>query len=125
MMPNEHDNDLPLFDGLLRQENTRSVLEKQWMTLTRQTLPRIAAQRQSSNVPWPVKNDHCFMRILLDAVHHQRWDRAVKARPAYRHIDQDRLAKAIALGEAVASGDVDLWALNAQSLAWRRKKELK
>lgn len=45
----------------------RAKLEAEWLTLTRQTLPRLAASRR-----WPVSADHCFMRILLDAVHGQR-----------------------------------------------------
>jgi hypothetical protein len=114
-----------MFDFPPTAKTVRQTLEENWLTLTRQTLPKIAAQRKSSDAPWPVENDHCFMRILLDAVHGQRWDAVVKQRPAYRHMDQDRLAKAIALGEAVVSGEVDLWVLNAQSLAWRRKGALK
>jgi hypothetical protein len=94
----------------------RAQLEVAWLTLTRQTLPALAKPRG-----WPVNADHCLMRILLDAVHGGRWDRAVQGRPAYQHVDAERLVAAVALGERVAAGEADLWALNAQSLGWRGK----
>lgn len=96
---------------------TRAELEARWLTLTRETLPSLAAARG-----WPVALDHCFMRILLDAAHGGRWDRMVTRRPAYRHVTADRLAAAVALAEAVAAGTASLPALNAQSLAWRRMR---
>ncbi len=95
----------------------RAQLEADWLTMTRQTLPALAKTRH-----WPVSLDHCFMRILLDAVHGARWDTVVLRRPAYKHVEQDRLAAAIALAQRVVTNDADLWALNAQSLAWRGKR---
>ncbi len=94
----------------------RAELETEWLTLTRQTLPALAKGRR-----WPVSADHCFMRILLDTVHGGRWDRIVQGRPAYKHVDAEQLATAVALGGQVVIGKADLWALNAQSLAWRGK----
>lgn len=94
----------------------RARLEAEWLAITRKTLPALATARR-----WPVSADHCFMRILLDAVHGGRWDAEVQGRPAYKHIDRARLAAAVTLAERVVSGDADLWALNAQSLVWRRK----
>jgi hypothetical protein len=67
-----------------------------------------------------VSADHCFQRILLDAAVGGIWYKAVKARPAYRHIGYDLLDCAVRLGREVASGSADLTALNRQSLAWRR-----
>ena len=94
----------------------RARLEAEWLAITRDTLPALAKTQ-----PWPVSADHCFMRILLDAVHEGRWDRAVQGRPAYKHIDVEQLVAAVNLAERVAAGETDLWALNAQSLAWRGK----
>ena len=96
---------------------SRARLEAEWQAITRQTLPALAKTRR-----WPVSADHCFMRILLDAVHDGRWDRVVQERPAYKHINVERLASAVALAERVAEDEADLWALNAQSLAWRGKR---
>jgi hypothetical protein len=98
------------------EASDREALEARWLHLTRQTLPTLSPTRN-----WPVCADHCFMRILLDAVHGERWDNAIKARPAYRHIETARLAAAVTLAEQVVAGEADLWALNAQSLRWRGK----
>ena len=93
----------------------RAVLEARWLQLTRETLPALAGSRR-----WPVSADHCFQRILLDHAVGGRWYDHVSRRPAYRHLADDALARAVAMGEAVATGAADLHALNVQSLAWRR-----
>lgn len=95
---------------------SRAQLEAEWLIITRQTLPALAKTRR-----WPVSADHCFMRILLDAVHGDRWDNMVKGRPAYKHIEWVQLVAAVALAERVVANEADLWALNAQSLVWRGK----
>ena len=96
----------------------RSDLEQTWLQLTRVTLPRLSALRN-----WPVREDHCFQRILLDVVYGGVWYDHVKGRPAYRWIAIDRLEAAVALGQRIADGDEDLRVLNARSLAWRRENK--
>jgi hypothetical protein len=93
----------------------REEREARWLTLTRATLPGMAAQRG-----WPVSADHCFQRILLDHACAGRWYDHIPGRPAYRHAPDDVLDRAIGLGEAVIAGAADLVALNRGSLAWRR-----
>ena len=95
----------------------RSVLERRWLVLTRETLPALAAARR-----WPVSADHCFQRILLDHAVGGRWYDHVARRPAYRHIDAAALARAVALGEGAAAGEADMDALNRRSLLWRGKR---
>lgn len=95
----------------------RPALEARWLVLTRERLPALAAARG-----WPVRADHCFQRILLDHAAGGRWYDHVAGRPAYRHIGADGLARAVALGEAVAAGEADLPALNDRSLAWRGRR---
>jgi hypothetical protein len=70
---------------------------------------------------WPVQADHCFQRILLDQAFGGRWYDHVAGRPAYRHVTDAVLSRAIALGEAVIAGNLDLAVLNQQSLLWRGK----
>lgn len=94
----------------------RPALEAAWLTLTRETLPALARPRG-----WPVAADHCFQRILLDNAAGGCWYDAVRGRPAYAHASDDVLARAVALGEAVAAGAADLADLNRRSLAWRGK----
>jgi hypothetical protein len=69
-----------------------------------------------------VRNDHCFQRILLDAVCGGVWYDHVAGRPAYRHLDDVRLARAVALAEQAIDGTLDLEGLSAQSVRWRRKR---
>ncbi|MEL7319350.1 MAG: GCN5-related N-acetyltransferase [Pseudomonadota bacterium] len=88
---------------------------ERWFALTRERLPALARTRD-----WPVSEDHCFMRILLDNACGGVWRDFVKA-PAYRHAPLEVLERAVALGEAVERGEADVWALNARSLEWRKK----
>lgn len=95
----------------------RHQLEQRWLHLTREVLPGLADARN-----WPVRDDHCFQRILLDAICGGVWYDHVAGRPAYRHLDSERLGAAVALGERVAAGEAELEPLNAASLAWRRSR---
>ncbi|WP_245640830.1 GCN5-related N-acetyltransferase [Sphingomonas taxi] len=99
-------------------DTRRAALEVAWLTLTRGTLPGLAGLRM-----WPVRADHCFQRILLDAAVGGIWYDAVEGRPAYRFIAVDLLERAVSLGQGAAEGTVDLAALNRQSLTWRRERK--
>ena len=94
----------------------RRVLETEWLRLTREVLPALAAERG-----WPVSADHCFQRILLDNALGGRWYDHVTGRPAYRHLSLEALTRAIALARAAEQGSADLHALNRRSLTWRGK----
>ncbi len=67
---------------------------------------------------WPVREDHCFQRILLDNALGGRWVDQIPA-PAYLFAPDEVLTHAITLGEAAIAGTEDLADLNANSLAWR------
>ena len=90
-------------------------MERRWFDLTRETLPALARERG-----WPIRFDHCFQRVLLDHATGGPWRERI-ASPAYRNADDETLATAIALGEAVVAGTEDLVVLDRQSLAWRGK----
>jgi hypothetical protein len=98
---------------------TVEELRHRWLTVTREDLPGRAAQER-----WPLRADHCFQRILLDAACGGRWYDHVAGRPAYRHLDEERLAQAVSLGERLVA-DPDglelLERLDEQSLRWRGK----
>ena len=96
----------------------RAALEAEWLTLTHETLPGLAGLRM-----WPVRADHCFQRILLDAVVGGVWYDAVKGRPAYRFLAVNLLEHAVSLAQGAVDGTVDLVALNRRSLAWRRERK--
>ena len=100
----------------------RVALELRWLQLTRETLPALAQSRD-----WPVRDDHCFQRILLDHAVGGRWYDVLDRRssPVFAQLDDGQLAAAVALAERVlAEGDPLLRELDAQSLAWRGKRPL-
>lgn len=85
-----------------------------WQELTQAILPGMAADQR-----WPIRLDHCFMRVFLDNAIGGRWDLSI-GRPAIRTISDAALADAVALAESVLSEPGRLPGLNDRSLAWRR-----
>ena len=86
-----------------------------WLELTRRVLPEMAA-----NAGWPIRLDHCFMRVCLDGAIGRRWDEAV-ARPAIRHLSDEQLCRAIGVADAIRRQPALLPELNAASLRMRRR----
>ena len=92
-------------------------LVSRYMVLTKEIMPNLA---RTSHRHWPVRNDHCFQRIVLDAVCGGVWyDHLL--RPAYKNLTQELAANAVDLCNDIISGDTDLVVLNRQSLKWRGK----
>lgn len=87
------------------------------MHLTTDVLPALA---RSGGRDWPVREDHCFQRIVLDTICGGVWY-AHLARPAYKHLSPDQALRAVALCRDIAEGRADLRQLNHQSLIWRGK----
>jgi len=94
----------------------RAALAARWLALTREVLPGMAAAHR-----WPIRYDHCFMRVCLDHALGGVWHQHVK-RPAIRHLTDDQLQAAIAFAESIESDPGRLPPLNAQSLLWRSQR---
>lgn len=92
-----------------------AALRARWLRLTRTELPEAARGRPE----WPIRLDHCFGRVILDAVCGLPW-REVLAAPAWRNLDAEQLRAAVALAEAVLAGSADLDELNSRSLMLRK-----
>ncbi len=88
-----------------------------YLDLTKVVMPEIAKSRTPA---WPVSNDHCFQRIVLDTICGGVWYEHL-ARPAYRHLSNDQAYRTVQLCEDIIAGRVDIRALNRQSLIWRGK----
>lgn len=73
-----------------------------------------------SHPEWPIRLDHCFGRVVLDAVYGRPW-REVLRSPAWRNMDRDALQAAVTLAERISDGREDLTALNRRSLEMRGK----
>jgi hypothetical protein len=80
-------------------------------------MPAIAQERSRH---WPVRNDHCFQRIVLDTICAGVWYDFIE-RPAYKNISLEQAQSAVLLCEDIIEGRADLAALNQKSLAWRGK----
>jgi hypothetical protein len=97
----------------------RAALLTRYRELVLAELPRRAREQG-----WPVTEDHCFGRIVLDGAVGGRWYDVLDRRrsPAFAQLDDARLAAAVALAERIAAeGDPLLRELDARSLAWRGK----
>ncbi len=82
------------------------------------TVARLVARAAAER--WPIRADHCFLRIAYDNAVAGKWDTVV-ARPAYATLPLDRLAAAVAVLDRIdAEGRAALEPLNAASLAFRR-----
>lgn len=93
----------------------REALVDRWLALTRRVLPGMAAAEG-----WPIRLDHCFMRVCLDAAIGRPWHEAVR-RPAIRHLTEAQLAAAVAVAERIRAEPGLLPGLNRQSLLGRGK----
>lgn len=109
-----HQRPMLAFDA--GEPQPRSLVVVRWLELTRTILPGMAAPCR-----WPIRNDHCFMRVCLDAALGAPWHTVIQ-RPAIRHLTLVQLAAAIAIAEAVIATPEILVDLNRQSLRWRQKQ---
>ncbi|MBW4662567.1 MAG: hypothetical protein KME15_28315 [Drouetiella hepatica Uher 2000/2452] len=90
-----------------------------YLELTNHILPQLAHQRQ-----FPVRNNHCFQRIVLDNLFGQCWYTVLQRgkEAAYKQLTEAQLESAIALAEAIiARPDEYIYQLNQNSLRWRGK----
>ena len=91
---------------------TTDALRDRYLHLTREALP----QRAAAEPGWPVRFDHCFMRIALDHAVGGRWTDVV-ARPAYKNLSEPQLRRAVDAAERMLAGGPEVAeALNRASL---------
>ena len=93
-------------------------LVSRYLVLTKEIMPHLARR---SHPHWPVCNDHCFQRIVLDTLCGGVWYDCLP-RPAYKNLTHDQAAKAVDLCNKIILGEIDLVVLNDQSLKWRGKR---
>lgn len=99
------------------EKELKDTLIATYMNLTKEILPSLT---QNDQTDWPVSEDHCFQRIILDHVCGGVWYEHL-GRPAYKHLTEDQAQRAVELCCDIADGRVDLKQLNQQSLIWRGK----
>ena len=101
------------------EKEEKDTLIATYMHLTKEVLPSLA---KSDLRDWPVSEDHCFQRIVLDHVCGGVWYEYLD-RPAYKHLTDDQARTAVKLCQDIAKGHSDLQQLNQQSLIWRGKRK--
>ena len=101
-----------------QKEETRDLIAT-YMNPPKKVLPLLAGSDEHN---WPIREDHCFQRIVLDTICGGVWYDYL-SRPAYKHLTNDQAQRAVDLCQSIVSGKVDLHELNQQSLAWRGKSK--
>ena len=101
-------------------ENLHDLISD-YIYLTKEVFPSIA---RSGERHWPVREDHCFQRIVLDTICSGVWYEQL-TRPAYKHLTNDQALRAVKLCQDIVEERVDLKQLNQQSLIWRGKLGLR
>ena len=101
-------------------EEVRAALLAAYQRLVRVELP--AAARAGD---WGLRRDHCFARVILDAVCGGCWYAHLprpRGRSAESRLDAAQLARALQTGRGMLTGGAaEVTRLNAQSLRWRGK----
>lgn len=69
---------------------------------------------------WPIRLDHCFMRVCLDHAMGRPWHEVIP-RPAIRHAALADLGRAVAIAESIVAVPEVLPDLNRVSLRMRKQ----
>ena len=99
------------------EKEVKDSLIATYMNLTKEILPSWVRNDQTN---WPVSEDRCFQRIILDQICGGVWYEHL-GRPAYKHLTKDHAQCAVKLCCDIPDGWVNLKQLNQQSLIWRGK----
>lgn len=104
---------------VLSNGGARRALEKRYLELTKERLPAQARENR-----WPLRFDHCFMRVVLDNAFQGCWyDHLDRRAGALKTISEEKLKEAVSIAEEISqdpTGQV-LCTLNSRSLKWRGK----
>ena len=97
-------------------------LRDQWKELYSKILPSLALSKSPKQSHWPVHVDHCFGRIILDAIIGEGgpWHAKLKG-PAVKNMTAEQLQNCVNLGQAIADGKENLVELDDKSLSGRGK----
>ena len=106
--------ELPADAGRGSLDIARAGRVNRWLHLVREVLPGMSAECN-----WSISQDHCFMRVCLDASLGRPWDTVVK-RPAIKHLSTGQLEAVIAVAESIVTTPSILTELNRQSIRMRQ-----
>ncbi|MEQ3639720.1 MAG: hypothetical protein ABNH03_08175 [Alteromonas sp.] len=104
-----------------KDENSeRAMAIASYLEFTKILLPTMAKSANKLNT-WPIHNDHCFQRVVLDTICEAAWYDVIPS-PAYKNLSLEQARAAKALCEKIANNQVCLTTLNNKSKAWRNKQ---
>lgn len=92
-----------------------AALQAEYRRLTEDVLPAQAREGEG----WPVREDHCFQRIVLDTLFEDEWYDHVAGRPARESLTADQLRAAIRIAESMRERPERVAELNERSLRYR------
>ena len=75
-----------------------------YIHLTKTVLPSMARGGERN---WPVREDHCFQRIVLDTICGDAWYGHLDS-PAYKHLTDDQAKRAVELCQEIVDGRAHL-----------------
>ena len=104
----------------VRSRNSRDELVAEYERLAKDALPARAKEKK-----WPIRFDHCFMRVMLDCAFGKCWYECLdrKRGSAISQISDADLAAAVAVGKRMeAEGRSAVDELDARSLRLRGKR---
>lgn len=84
----------------------------------------LPSKASSSDQDWPVHEDHCFARIVLDNVFGGVWYDFVESRPAYKNMSVSELRTGINIADdIIRRGSEVACGYNEKSLKWRGERK--
>ena len=97
----------------------REALVEEWNLLAKTNLPALAKLHR-----WPIRFDHCFQRVALDAAFQGCWYDSLdrKRGPAIKQIGADDLRRAVEAARRMEQeGTTAVVEMDTASLCWRGK----
>lgn len=86
----------------------------------KQVVLELVSLAQQNTQMYPVKYNHCFIRIILDQLCQDCWYNHI-SKPAIYNMTNEQLSKAIELAKVIIKHPEICWVWNMQSLKWRGK----
>jgi hypothetical protein len=94
-----------------------STLREEYLRKVTKELP---AKAQTSD-GWPITDDHCFARVVLDNIFEDEWSHHISRSPAYKQLSEAQLQAAITIADRMlTNGRPAVEELNDRSLHWRQ-----
>ena len=96
--------------------DTREELKTELLRIAREEFPRAAREGR-----YPIRFDHCMLRVVYDHLYGAQWQTVLKKGPAIHQLSEVELKRAIEIAGQVTAEREVCERLNRQSLKYRGK----